>query len=210
MKTCKKCGLDKPLSDYTVDTRYKDGRYPWCAACRAAYRREKRHGAKRDETLAYFRDWNDQNRDRVRELNNSHYHRHKDELSAKRREYDRNEWHNNPKTRERKNRQKLRMYYENPTHRARHLTNAKINVHKRRALVRGLGTHFTLQEWRDLCEHYGNHCLKCGATGPLVPDHVIPLSRGGSNTIDNIQPLCSDCNARKHAHTVDYRPGRGS
>jgi 5-methylcytosine-specific restriction endonuclease McrA len=39
------------------------------------------------------------------------------------------------------------------------------------------------------------HCLMCGDGVGL--DHVIPLSRGGSNTTGNIQNLCRRCNARK-------------
>jgi 5-methylcytosine-specific restriction endonuclease McrA len=35
---------------------------------------------------------------------------------------------------------------------------------------------------------------------------VVPVSAGGANTIDNIQPLCGPCNSAKHTQTIDYRP----
>jgi 5-methylcytosine-specific restriction endonuclease McrA len=64
---------------------------------------------------------------------------------------------------------------------------------------------FTRSEFKALCLRYGNVCLCCGKRRVLVPDHVIPLSRGGSNDISNIQPLCGKCNASKGARTIDYR-----
>ncbi len=42
-----------------------------------------------------------------------------------------------------------------------------------------------------------HRCVKCGAAENLHIDHVIALSRGGSNDIDNLQVLCRDCNLRK-------------
>jgi len=35
----------------------------------------------------------------------------------------------------------------------------------------------------------------------IQTDHRIPLSRGGSNFIDNIVPACRPCNLRKHTLT---------
>ena len=63
----------------------------------------------------------------------------------------------------------------------------------------------TNDEWLTLCGGCGNRCLSCGTTGPLTPDHVVPLSRGGIHSITNLQPLCLACNMRKHTKTIDYR-----
>lgn len=73
------------------------------------------------------------------------------------------------------------------------------------------GTHTTAQ-WIALKELYQHCCLRCGKpesklTRPLEEDHVIPLSRGGTNWITNIQPLCHECNGMsgKGTNTTDYR-----
>lgn len=76
---------------------------------------------------------------------------------------------------------------------------------RRRARKNEVGGNFTKDEFRALCERYGNICLCCKQHNPLCADHVIPLSKGGSNSIENIQPLCHTCNSKKHKKTVDYR-----
>jgi 5-methylcytosine-specific restriction endonuclease McrA len=77
--------------------------------------------------------------------------------------------------------------------------------HIRRARRRGAEGTFTEAEWISALEKYGCKCLRCGSSENLTRDHVIPLSRGGTNTIDNIQPLCISCNSWKHTKIIDYR-----
>ena len=58
---------------------------------------------------------------------------------------------------------------------------------------------FTAQEWRDLKRKYKNICAICKKRRKLTVDHIIPLSKGGVNWIQNIQPLCQPCNSSKGA-----------
>ena len=75
--------------------------------------------------------------------------------------------------------------------------------HKRRANKQG---SFTAQEWQDLCARHDYRCLACGESNvKLTVDHVVPLSKGGMNTIENLQPLCGSCNSSKHTKEIDYR-----
>jgi len=81
---------------------------------------------------------------------------------------------------------------------------ARLDKLRRRGAI---GT-FSFQEWEDLKKVYEYMCLCCKRNEPeikLSVDHVIPISRGGLNTIDNIQPLCHSCNSRKNAKDTDYR-----
>jgi 5-methylcytosine-specific restriction endonuclease McrA len=77
---------------------------------------------------------------------------------------------------------------------------------RRRALAFGYeGEHFTLEEWLALVDFYGGRCLRCSTREKLSVDHIVPLSLGGSNDIDNIQPLCEGCNGEKGLDSTDYR-----
>jgi len=65
------------------------------------------------------------------------------------------------------------------------------------------GTH-TVEEWQELKRTYGYACGMCWKKEPdiaLTIDHKIPLSQGGTNSIDNIQPLCKSCNSKKGRKT---------
>lgn len=86
----------------------------------------------------------------------------------------------------------------------------KVNAstHKRRNQIVCNGGHWTAQEWADLKAKYDDHCLMCGKQEPeikLTVDHIVPVSAGGSNCIDNLQPLCKSCNSLKHRGIVDLR-----
>lgn len=85
--------------------------------------------------------------------------------------------------------------------------NKKLNNHKRRAYLLGAEGSHTLQEWEALKKKYDYMCLCCKKQEPeikLTEDHIMPLIKGGSNYISNIQPLCRSCNCKKHTDTTDY------
>lgn len=74
------------------------------------------------------------------------------------------------------------------------------------ATSKELGGH-TYGEWFLLKIQYGNTCPSCGRSEPtisLTEDHIVPLSKGGTDLIENIQPLCLTCNVRKHTKTIKF------
>lgn len=64
---------------------------------------------------------------------------------------------------------------------------------------REMGVH-SEAEWRALLARHQGRCAHCGTTERIERDHIIPLAKGGTDAIENIQPLCRTCNARKWMH----------
>ena len=61
-----------------------------------------------------------------------------------------------------------------------------------------LGSH-TLADWELKKAEFNYCCAYCGEKPKrLEKDHIIPLSKHGSNIIDNILPACPNCNKKKH------------
>ncbi len=60
----------------------------------------------------------------------------------------------------------------------------------------------TDEQWCALTAAWGG-CAYCGVTDPpLQRDCVLPVSRGGRYTLDNIVPACRSCNTSKCAAEV--------
>ncbi|MEW6129607.1 MAG: HNH endonuclease [Acidobacteriota bacterium] len=84
-----------------------------------------------------------------------------------------------------------------------------IDRHTQRAKRFGSTGSFTWEEWEAVLKAHNYACARCGATDSLYErlqiDHIIPLQCGGTNTADNLQPLCPSCNNWKRTKAIDYR-----
>ncbi len=70
--------------------------------------------------------------------------------------------------------------------------------------ARKKGTH-TDAQWKKLLKKANGVCPRCGEKMERFDkDHVIPIYQGGSDGIENLQPLCARCNSQKGPENVDY------
>ena len=68
---------------------------------------------------------------------------------------------------------------------------------RRARRVAAADNDLTLDEWEALLEAWAS-CAYCGtAVGPFQKDCVLPISRGGRYTFENVVPACRSCNASK-------------
>ncbi|MDL1870638.1 HNH endonuclease [Deltaproteobacteria bacterium PRO3] len=71
--------------------------------------------------------------------------------------------------------------------------------------ARAKGTH-TKDEWEALKLSFGGVCPRCKTSGRrIVKDHIVPIYQGGSDSIENIQPLCNYCNSSKGAERINWK-----
>lgn len=49
---------------------------------------------------------------------------------------------------------------------------------------------------------YNSNCIYCGSSKEIQADHVIPVSRGGAQSVGNLVPACKPCNTSKGAKTI--------
>lgn len=66
----------------------------------------------------------------------------------------------------------------------------------------GAGGRPTSREWKELRDltfaEHGRRCTYCGTLdGPFVVDHIVAVSKGGSNHWRNLVPACGPCNSMK-------------
>jgi 5-methylcytosine-specific restriction endonuclease McrA len=54
---------------------------------------------------------------------------------------------------------------------------------------------------KNVMKRDGNRCQYCGTHEDLTIDHVIPRSRGGLDTWENLVAACNRCNHKKGNHT---------
>lgn len=48
------------------------------------------------------------------------------------------------------------------------------------------------------------HCVNCGSRNRLTIDHILPVDKGGTDDVDNLQTMCHACNQEKGNHVKKW------
>lgn len=119
---------------------------------------------------------------------------------------DKNREKNNEKTRcwRLANKDKRRVIQQKWREKNKELTNSYTrNYIYRRKKARGT---LTLQDTKTVYQSF-QICPYCNINKPDTIDHVIPLSKGGTNDLSNVVAVCRSCNSKKRDKTLlEYNP----
>lgn len=203
MKICSRCKIAKELAEFRKGKGYADGHAGQCKACILEIRQARNTDPDvRERRRIHDREYKQRPevKQRVRE------YMQRPDVNERVKERERQRWKNSDGLREYKRNYLRERYRNNDDHRRKQKQHSMAALHRRRARLKANGGSYTAQQWRDLQVKYDHRCLRCGETKPLTPDHVIPVEKGGSGDISNIQPLCLSCNLWKHTKIIDYRP----
>ena len=73
-----------------------------------------------------------------------------------------------------------------------------LNQHNRQVVYKQAGSRSIPQEVKvAVYQRDGGKCVECQETDYLEYDHIIPFSKGGATSVNNIQLLCRSCNLAK-------------
>ena len=189
-KKCSKCHENKPLDDFYFNKRLMYERSNICKECAKAKTRK----------------WSKDNKELKKQLDKKYRQAHPEKYRAYRAKWKKNNyeqakecalnwWRNNKEI----SKVNLNLWRKNNPEKY------KVQSALRRARSESAEGSFTTKEWIDLCNKYHNKCLACGRKVKLTIDHIVPISKGGSHYIENIQPLCGSCNSSKLNKVIDYR-----
>ncbi|MEM8895042.1 MAG: HNH endonuclease [Bacteroidota bacterium] len=56
---------------------------------------------------------------------------------------------------------------------------------------------------QNIFKRDGHECQYCGTHKDLTLDHLVPRSKGGKSTWNNLVTACRNCNARKGDHSLE-------
>ncbi len=208
-KKCSTCNEWKLTSEFNKNKASKDGLRPECRSCMSKKASIYRM-SNREKELERLRRYRENNKEKERESKRKWRENNIEKVRERDRKYRED---NKEKIRERvskwfeNNREKVieRIRKSRGKWQKNHPDKAKAILHRYRAQKAGNGGSFTGKEWQELCLKYDCRCLRCGEKKKLTADHVIPVAKGGTSNIENIQPLCGSCNSSKGIKEIDYR-----
>lgn len=171
-KVCSKCGVEKDGSEFDINRLQ-------CKTCRKEHKRK------------YQQKYREENLEREKERSTNYRKNNPEKVR-----FCIMRWRKN-------NPEKIKLQNKTYPKTPQGKISETRHLHKRRALYKETPCTLTLKQWEKIIESQNNRCAICGKrfckSRPPTKDHIIPLSKGGGLTFENVQALCVSCNSSKRA-----------
>jgi len=207
MRECKKCHKSLPITDFRPTyNKGGTGRRKVCKRC-GQLRRSEIYRANPEPIRAKGRENYNKHKDRYREYNKIYDIAYPERVKERNRRADLKRKNKKSRLKQRskyreENREKLRAiareYYA--THKAEDRSRREL----RRVRLKGITIRdLTHAQWKERLAEFDYHCAYCWTSNVvLTQDHLVPISKGGHHTLDNVVPACVSCNARKNNRSM--------
>ena len=204
MKQCSLCKQTKPKTEFTKHSQKSDGLNSWCKVCKRE--KDKQAAAKRKPLKAeYDKVYCQINKDKIQNRSSLYRAVHKEEKAqydkayriaqgqlrlAKKRDY----YYATGKAVQyiwiKNNPNKIKAY-------------SSTTCAKRRSVISTGDSSKVIQTWLKqqtlICTYCGTYCAH-----NYHIDHIEPLSKGGTHTINNFTIACPSCNSSKSSKHLIY------
>lgn len=187
-KRCARCGEEKPRADFSRNRNYPDGLQYRCKACDATYR-----AANREKIVAYQATYYAQNRESESARLAAYYLKHREKVLARNAAY-------------RSDHREQQLAYS-AAYAAAHREQNAAKARNRRAQIKGNGGTHTAEDVQAQYDRQKGRCYWCDIRvgDDYHVDHVVPISKGGSNGPENLVVTCPPCNRSKNdKHPMDF------
>lgn len=220
LKTCKKCKEEKPKCDFHKMANSKDGHTLYCKPCKAEIAREynlkntdktkercKRYNdSHKEEAKANGIIYRSENAEIIRERKKAFYAANSVKILEQKKYYgETNKEKRRIYNRKRGQEHKEKLREARRKYCAENKEAVAALKRNGRARKRGAAGSHTAAEVQNIFDSQRGLCANCekklfnSGKKKYHVDHIMPISKGGSDSKDNLQCLCPSCNLRKHS-----------
>lgn len=184
---------------FVSNSQKKDGLHPSCKSCDKDYRELNKERIKTYQK-AYKKKYYQENKEKISRYNKFYKAKNKEKVEELRKK---NKEKYNARHREYLKENEAILKVKRREYRKKNMDKHRLNEQVRSARKRTLKSTFTIDQWHKCLSLFNHQCAYCDCTEKLEQEHVIPVSKGGHYTVDNIIPACRSCNASKNNKSLE-------